>query len=124
MSPVVVVGAGLAGLAAACHLTGAGHEVTVVERGPGPGGRNGLLERDGFSFDTGPTVLTMPDLIADCFDALGERMEDWLDLRPVEPLYRAQYADGSSLDVHGGVEEMADEITRVIGPAEAVGFRR
>jgi phytoene desaturase len=77
-----------------------------------------------YRFDPGPTVLTMPDLIADCFDAVGERMEDWLDLRPVEPLYRARYADGSVLDVHAGAEEMADEIARVVGPAEAAGFRR
>ncbi|HYY10927.1 MAG TPA: phytoene desaturase family protein, partial [Kineosporiaceae bacterium] len=125
---VVVVGAGLAGLSAAMRLAGAGRRVTLLEREPVPGGRAGVQVSETASgtyrFDPGPTVLTMPDLIADCFDALGERMEDWLDLRPVEPLYRAKYADGSQLDVHGGVDEMADEITRVIGPAEAAGFRR
>jgi phytoene desaturase len=125
---VVVVGAGLAGLSAAMRLAGAGRTVTLLEREPVPGGRAGVQVSETaagtYRFDPGPTVLTMPDLIADCFDALGERMEDWLDLRPVEPLYRARYADGSSLDVHGGLEEMAAEITRVIGPGEAAGFRR
>jgi len=125
---VVVVGAGLAGLSAAMRLAGAGRKVTLLEREPVPGGRAGVQVSETpagtYRFDPGPTVLTMPDLIADCFDALGERMEDWLELRPVEPLYRARYADGSSLDVHGGLEEMAAEITRVIGPAEAAGFRR
>jgi phytoene desaturase len=121
---VVVVGAGLAGLSAALRLAGAGREVTVLERSDVPGGRNGLLERDGYRFDTGPTVLTMPDLIADALDCVGERLEDWLDLHPVDPLYRASYPDGSTLDVRSDVDAMADEIGRVCGAAEAAGYRR
>ena len=62
---MVVVGAGLGGLSAALRLAGAGREVTVVEREQVPGGRAGLREEQGFRFDTGPTVLTMPDLIAE-----------------------------------------------------------
>lgn len=125
---VVVVGAGLAGLSAAMRLAAAGRRVTVLEREPTAGGRAAVLPVDGptgtYRFDPGPTVLTMPDLIADCFDALGERMEDWLDLRPVHPLYRAHYADGSHLDVHADVDAMAEEIATTISPAEADGFRR
>ena len=59
---VVIVGAGLAGLSAALHLAGSGRKVTILERGGVPGGRNGLLQTSGYSFDTGPTVLTMPSL--------------------------------------------------------------
>ena len=121
---VVVVGAGLGGLSAALRLAGAGRRVTVLEREPVPGGRAGLLADRGYSFDTGPTVLTMPDLIADALDCVGESMDDWLTLDPVAPLYRARYADGSSLDVHATVDAMADEIARVCGPAEAAGYRR
>lgn len=125
---VVVVGAGLAGLSAAMRLAGAGRQVTLLERESVPGGRAGQVVIDGptgtYHFDNGPTVLTMPDLIADCFDALGEDMTDWLDLRPVEPLYRAFYADGSSLDVHADTERMVEEITSKISPREAAGFRR
>ena len=114
---VVVVGAGLGGLSAALRLAGAGRAVTVLERESRPGGRAGLVElppRTGrhYRFDTGPTVLTMPDLIADCFDAVGERLEDWLDLEPVDPLYRSFYADGSRLDVHADVDAMAAEVER------------
>jgi phytoene desaturase len=98
--------------------------VTVLERAAVPGGRAGLLEVDGYRFDTGPTVLTMPDLIADALDSVGERIEDWLDLRPVAPLYRAHYPDGSTLDVHSDPEAMAEEVERVCGPAEADGYRR
>lgn len=121
---VVVVGAGLAGLSAAMRLAGAGREVTVVERESIPGGRAGLIDDQGYRFDTGPTVLTMPDLIADAFDSIGEEMSDWLTLKPISPLYRAYYPDGSQLDVHSDTEEMAHEIERVIGPGEANGYRR
>lgn len=124
---VVVVGAGLAGLSAALRLAAAGREVTVLERELVPGGRAGLVEtitpEGSYRFDPGPTVLTMPDLIADCFDAVGERMEDWLRLQPLDPLYRAHFADGSQLDVHADPERMAAEVTQVCGTREAEGFR-
>lgn len=77
-----------------------------------------------YRFDTGPTVLTMPDLIADAFDCLGEEMSDWLTLEPIDPLYRSFFPDGSVMDVHSDVEQMADEIDRVIGPDEAAGYKR
>ena len=110
------------------RLAAAGREVVVVEREPTPGGRAGRVELTGpsgtYRIDNGPTVLTMPDLIADCFDALGEQMEDWLQLDPVTPLYRADFADGSTLDVHADPAAMAVEIERVIGPDEAAGYLR
>ncbi|MCX6424527.1 MAG: FAD-dependent oxidoreductase, partial [Actinobacteria bacterium] len=123
---VVIVGAGLAGLSAAMRLAGAGRKVTVLERELTPGGRAGRLDvavaGGTYKFDTGPSVLTMPDLIADCFDALGEDMQDWLELEPVAPLYRAFYPDGSILNVHANVSQMAQEITEVIGADEAAGY--
>jgi phytoene desaturase len=121
---VVIVGAGLAGLSAALRLAGTGRQVTVLERESRPGGRAGLVTDSGYRFDNGPTVLTMPDLIADAFDCVGETMEDWITLDPVDPLYRAWYPDGSHLDVLPGVDAMAAEVERVCGPAEAVGYRR
>lgn len=121
---VVVVGAGLAGLSAALRLAGAGRQVTVLERESIPGGRAGLIEDQGYRFDTGPTVLTMPDLIADTLAAVDENLADWLDLIPVTPLYRARYHDGSQLDVKADPLEMAAEVERVCGPAEAQGYLR
>jgi phytoene desaturase len=121
---VVVVGAGLGGLSAALRLAGAGRRVTLLEREDVPGGRAGLLVDGGYSFDTGPTVLTMLELIADALDSVGESMDDWLTLNPVSPLYRAQYADGSSLDVHADVDAMADSVAALCGRAEADGYRR
>lgn len=121
---VVIVGAGLGGLSAAMRLAATGREVIVVERESVPGGRCGRVSINGFEFDNGPTVLTMPDLIADAFDCLGEDMKQWLHLEPVAPLYRAFYADGSQMDIHADTDAMAAEISTVIGPAEAAGYRR
>jgi phytoene desaturase len=95
-----------------------------LERESVPGGRNGLLKKDGYSFDTGPSVLTMPSLINDAFNCVGEDMKDWLELTPLTPLYRAFYADGSQLDVHADTNEMEAEIAKHISSTEAAGYRR
>jgi phytoene desaturase len=121
---VVIVGAGLGGLACALHLAGEGRSVTVIEREPLPGGRAGRLSVDGYEFDTGPTVLTMPDLIAEPLAAVGEELGDWLDLGALDPAYRAHYPDGSTLDVIADSTRMAAEVSRVCGPREADGYLR
>ncbi len=121
---VVIVGAGLAGLSAALRLAGAGRKVTVVERESVPGGRSGLLKKDAYSFDTGPTVLTMPSLINDAFNCVGEETKDWLELAPLSPLYRAFYADGTQIDVHANTAQMEEEIRRTVSAEEALGYRR
>jgi phytoene desaturase len=121
---VVVVGAGYAGLSAALRLAGAGRKVTIIERESVPGGRSGLLQSNGYSFDTGPSVLTMPSLINDAFNCVGEELKDWVDLMPLKPLYRAFYDDGSQIDVHANTEEMEAEIARTVSSAEAAGYRR
>lgn len=121
---VVVVGAGLAGLSAALHLAGRGRAVTVVEREPWPGWRAGRLDIDGYRIDTGPTVLTMPDIIDETFAAVGETTSDRLELSPVDPAYRAVFADGSALDVHSDADRMADAIADFAGSGQAAGYRR
>nr|WP_186832297.1 phytoene desaturase family protein [Micromonospora endolithica] len=121
---VVVVGAGLGGLACALHLAGSGRQVTVLERESVPGGRAGRLSVDGYEFDTGPVVLTVPELIAEALGAVGEELDDWLDLTPLDPAYRAYYPDGSTLDVITDTTRMAAEISRVCGPREADGYLR
>lgn len=120
---VVIVGAGLSGLSAALRLAGAGRSVTVLERESFPGGRCGLREVDGYRFDTGPTVLTMPDLIADAFDCVGERMADWLRLERLDPAYRARFHDGTHLDVRADTEATAAGIEALCGTGEADGYR-
>ncbi|MFF4963552.1 phytoene desaturase family protein [Streptomyces sp. NPDC001037] len=121
---VVVVGAGLAGLSAALHLLGAGRRVTVVERDALPGGRAGRMELGGYLIDTGPTVLTMPEIADEAFAAVGASLRDRVELIELHPAYRARFADGSTLDVHTDAEAMEAEIERFAGGAEAAGYRR
>ncbi|MCG7527544.1 phytoene desaturase family protein [Streptomyces sp. OfavH-34-F] len=120
---VVVVGAGLSGLACALHLLGAGRRVTVVERDTGPGGRAGRVELGGFRIDTGPTVLTMPELADEAFAAVGDSLYRRVELTALRPAYRACFADGSSLDVHTDGDAMEAEVRRFAGPGQAAGYR-
>lgn len=123
-SSVVIVGAGLGGLSAAVHLAAAGRHVTVLEREPIVGGRAGLLRDHGYLFDTGPCVLTMPEIIDATFGALGERTSDWLTLTRLDPAYRARFADGSRIDVHADVPAMYAEIADRCGTTDADAYLR
>ncbi|MEQ3552241.1 phytoene desaturase family protein [Pseudonocardia nematodicida] len=124
---VVVVGAGLAGLSTALHLLGAGRRVTIVERETFPGGRAGrdevTDEHGRYLVDTGPTVLTMPELLDSAFAAVGETTADRLDLVRLDPAYRAEFADGSAIAVHTDAAAMEHEIRETCGPASAQGYR-
>ena len=121
--PVIVIGAGFGGLAATCHLTRLGHDVVVLEAAASPGGRAGAVHHDGFRFDTGPTVVTMMELFADTFAAVDGNVEDFCTLTRLDPIYSARFADGSRLAVRADIADMADEIARFSGPAEAEGYR-
>ncbi|MEY4401379.1 MAG: phytoene dehydrogenase [Actinomycetota bacterium] len=119
---VVVIGAGLGGLSTAAHLARSGHDVTLLERDDIPGGRAGLIASHGFRLDNGPTVLTMPNLLEDAFNAAGANMADYVKIKKVDPMYRAVYEDGSELLVRHGREAMAEEIARFSDKAEAASF--
>ena len=124
---VVVVGAGLAGLAAALHLRGAGKEVTVLERESTVGGRVGTYAGPGYEIDNGATVLTMPDLIADALAAVGAdfaSVDPPLRVSRLSPTYHARFDDGSTLDVHSDPDAMAAEITRLSRAQEAQRYLR
>jgi phytoene desaturase len=120
----VVVGAGLGGLSAACHLAGRGHEVVVVDRESVPGGRAGVVEEGGFRIDSGPTVLTMVGLLEQTFAAAGADLEDHLTLRLLDPTYRACFPDGSELRVRPDRDAMVEEIRALAGAREAEAFER
>ena len=119
---VVIVGAGLSGLSAALQLAGRGLSVTVVERDEHPGGRVGRADISGYRLDTGPTVLTMPDIIDDAFAAVGESVNDRLELQSLHPAYNAVFADGATLQVHTEPAAMVAEIERFAGRREAAAY--
>ncbi|MFE9538219.1 phytoene desaturase [Streptomyces sp. NPDC006691] len=121
---VVVVGAGLSGLSAALHLLGSGRQVTVVERDALPGGRAGRRTLGGYHIDTGPTVLTMPELADEAFRAVGESLHDRVELIPLHPAYRASFADGTALDVHTDADAMTQAVETFAGPDAAAGYQR
>ncbi|NUW30916.1 phytoene desaturase [Nonomuraea sp. SMC257] len=120
----VVIGAGLAGLSAAIHLAAAGREVTVVETRDVPGGCCGTAELGPYRFDTGPSVLTMPGVLAEVFGAAGEELDRWLPLRRLDPAYRLLFHDGSRLDVLPDADAMIGQVRELCGPAEAERYRR
>lgn len=119
---VVVIGAGLGGLSAACHLVGRGHQVTLVERSPAPGGRAGRWQAAGYSVDTGPSVLTMTGILAQTFAAAGAAMDDHLRLRAVDPMYRACFPGEEPIYVRHGRQAMTEEIAAKCGAADAGAF--
>lgn len=123
MSTVVVIGAGLAGLSAACHLIGQGHRVVVVEREDGPGGRGLRRVQDGYTFDLGPTVMTMPELLDEPLRAAGSSQEQAVPMRRLDPAYRGVFADGSELRVRDTTEKTAREIEALAGVHDAQAFR-
>ena len=121
---VVVIGAGLSGLAAACHLTAAGHDVTVLEREAAVGGRAGQLRLGDFRIDTGPVVMTMPELLHAPIRAVGGDPATLVPMQRLDPAYRAVYPDGSELFIRADMGDLRQEIRDLCGEADAAGFDR
>jgi diapolycopene oxygenase len=104
---VIVIGGGLGGLAAAATLAARGYAVTLVEQSTWLGGKAAQLTANGFRFDMGPTILTIPNVLKRIFDEAGRRMDDYLDLRRLDPQWRCFYSDGSVLDLVEDEAQMA-----------------
>jgi diapolycopene oxygenase len=120
--PIGVIGGGLGGLAAACTLAARGHRVILFEKNPWLGGKAALLEQDGFRFDMGPTILTVPRVLERIFAEAGRDIHQALDLRRLDPQWRCFFDDGSRLDLHEDVPRMANDIA-AFAPGSQQGFR-
>jgi phytoene desaturase len=117
---VGVIGGGLAGLAAACTAASRGHEVVLFEANPWLGGKAAVLEEGGFRFDMGPTILTLPTVLRRIFAESGRRLEDHLDLVPLDPQWRCFFEDKSILDLCADVQQMKSTLERFsTEPADA-----
>jgi phytoene desaturase len=109
----VIIGGGVGGLATATRLAAAGHRVTVLERNARVGGRASEIRADGYRFDTGPTLLLMPDVYHELFATAGRRLEDYVTLLPMEPNYRVHLGDGRWFDASRDLERMAAGIEQI-----------
>ena len=117
----LVVGAGFGGLAAAIRLSAMGYRVQVLEKLDGPGGRAYVRRQDGFTFDGGPTIITVPFLFEELWQLCGRKLSDDIDLRLMDPFYRVRFDDGTHFDYSGDPERMRAEVAR-LSPDDVAGF--
>ncbi len=110
---VLVIGAGLGGLSAAISLAQEGYAVTIHEKNAKIGGKLNVLNERGYSFDLGPSILTLPHVFARLFERSGKKMGDYIPMRPLRPHWRNFFEDGTVLDLHPEPDRMAEEARKV-----------
>ena len=118
----VVIGTGFGGLAAAIRLSVKGYRVQMLEKLDAPGGRAYVHKQDGFTFDAGPTIITLPHLIGELFTLCGREMKNHVDLRLMSPFYRIRFDDGTHFDYSNNDEEMLAQIEQ-LSPEDVQGFK-
>ncbi|WP_425999231.1 phytoene desaturase [Caulobacter sp. DWR1-3-2b1] len=118
-----VIGSGFGGLSLAIRLQSSGFDVTVFEGRDRPGGRAYVWEDEGFIFDAGPTVITDPDCLKELFTISGRKIEDYVELMPVNPFYRLVWEDGDVFDYVNDQVELDRQIA-ARNPADVEGYRR
>ncbi|MBL7977530.1 MAG: phytoene desaturase [Bacteroidetes Order II. Incertae sedis bacterium] len=112
MPKAIVIGSGFGGLGVAIRLQARGFETVIVEKNTKVGGHAYQLTKGGYVFDMGPSLITAPDIIRSVFTAAGERMENYLDLIPLDPFYRVYFHDGTYLDYNGSASNMKTQMAR------------
>ncbi|MFO1151835.1 MAG: phytoene desaturase [Alsobacter sp.] len=117
----LVIGSGFGGLAAAVRLGARGYRVTVLERLEQFGGRASVFRQDGFTFDAGPTIITLPQLFEELWALCGRRFADEVDLRPMRPFYRIRFDDGSFFTCSDDDVAMREQV-RAFNPADLAGY--
>ncbi|MFZ0826037.1 MAG: phytoene desaturase family protein [Verrucomicrobiia bacterium] len=119
-----IIGGGLGGLAAACTLAARGYQVILFERNEWLGGKAAVLEGQGFRFDMGPTIVTIPSVLRRIFSEAGRRMADYLELVRLDPQWRCVFEDGSRLDLNQDPKIMAGTLDRFApGTDSGRGYR-
>ena len=112
---VVIVGGGIGGLAVSIRLAHAGYAVRLLEKNEQVGGKLNLLVAEGYTFDTGPSLFTMPWVVRELWASVGRDADEVLDIRPVDPVCRYHWPDGTSFDHRASLAELVTEINRLDG---------
>jgi phytoene desaturase len=120
-APIVIIGAGIGGLSTAIRLAAAGQEVIILEQNAEPGGKMSRLQAEGFTWDRGPSVITMRHVFEELFSSVNRKLEDYLNLSPIEPLTRYFYPDGSKLDATRDLPAMLTQIQE-FHPKDVEGY--
>jgi phytoene desaturase len=120
----IIIGAGLGGLCAAIRLAKKGFAVTVLEKNAAVGGKVNIVEASGYKFDTGASLLTMRHVLEELFVFAGKRVEDYLDIVPVEPICRYFWSDGTRFDASQNLAKTESEILRTAPGGEVENFRK
>jgi phytoene desaturase len=121
VTSVLVIGAGVGGIAVAARMARQGYDVTVLEKNAVPGGRCNQILQDGHRFDVGPSLFLLPQVYAQTYAALGERMEDHLDLKRVDPTYHIHFEDGTELKLSADINWMQEQL-EAVEPGSFGGF--
>jgi len=103
---IIVIGAGFAGLAAAASLAQKGHQVIILEKNEGPGGRARQYQAQGFTFDMGPSWYWMPEVFEDFFQRFGKSTADYYELLRLDPSYIVYFGKGDEMEVPAKMEEL------------------
>lgn len=119
----VVIGSGFGGLAAAIRLQAKGYDTTILEMRDKPGGRAYVYEDQGFVFDAGPTIITVPFVLHELAEVAGKRLDDYVQIVPCDPYYRIYFPDGQTFDYSGEPGRIEAEIAR-FNPSDVEGYRR
>ncbi len=123
MKKVVVIGSGFGGLAAAIRLRAKGYDVVVLEMRDKPGGRAYVYEDQGFVYDAGPTIITVPFVLRELAELTGRRLDDYVTIVPCDPYYRIFFDDGRTFDYSGDPRKLEAEIAK-FSPEDVPGYRR
>lgn len=120
---IIIIGAGLGGLAAACRLAKSGYSVTILEKNANVGGKVNFVESGGYKFDTGASLLTMRGVLEDLFEFAERRIVNYLKIVPLDPICRYFWSDETIFDASPDVSKTAREIQKIT-PSDAENFER
>ena len=118
-----VIGSGFGGLAVAIRLQSQGFQVKIFEKREMPGGRAYVYREGGFTFDAGPTVITAPETLSELFEINNKKIENYVELMPVDPFYKLCWEDGKTFNYNGDLEQTLAEIRR-FNPADIEGYKK